>query len=345
MTDVEKAEAALAKAKREAAKKITQTQVDLNKFCIGKFAKNVHSYNFNTSINFVKIIDVIRYNDGKPMYGFDHKNLISETVNLSYSRVGYHVHKNDVKYMGPRCTGYYPLRKHYEKGVTIDVDNYRSYGYTTVERLADDKKSFYDGHKWYTFCSEQEYMEAVDIALESNELIKAKASKLKGDIKEYGELITFNEVDKKYLDEFLVKMKDGRINIKDYLHVAKASRQFIQFDSNNQLSELAQYRLTEKTGLELVIESGDDGTDYEPYTTRYVLSYVVIDWAKVLYTIRTKLDSVINTAVDLEKVMTVYNTDNWSVNYGGTYDVAFENAALYSTVLAEVNAVIKKHLK
>jgi len=48
---------------------------------------------------------------------------------------------------------------------------------------------------------------------------------------------------------------------------------------------------------------------------------------------------------DIEKLTSVYNTDNWNLEWFGSYDVTFGGAKLKSSTLKEINNVIKKHLK
>jgi len=50
-------------------------------------------------------------------------------------------------------------------------------------------------------------------------------------------------------------------------------------------------------------------------------------------TATNKLDSVQATAKELEAFKEVYNIDNWMVNWSGSYDVTFEGASLYKTIL------------
>lgn len=118
------------------------------------------------------------------------------------------------------------------------------------------------------------------------------------------------------------------------------------FNRDYSLGELAQYnRLGGDKGLNLSIEGGDDGTDYEPYVTRFYISNISIDWAYILYPIRTSLNCKVFDLVEkLSNIKEVYNVSNWECNYDtSTYDAKFTSAKLKKDILEKVNKTIKAH--
>ena len=347
MNAIEKAEAALSKAKKEAADKARADKVALNEFCLGKYVKRVDTHSNSCSISYIAIKDVVRFSDGRPMYGMDHSTLVAERLSVSFSTVGFVNHMGNIRYLGMNNRVRMPLKKHYNKETIIGRENRYHYGYVSIDDIIPSKESVYIDNHWYTFCSSDEFEEVRDLALAAN----AQGMK---DFKKFSDyddawlykkgLVDFNPGDRVLLENLLRKIDDGDVRLSDYIKIAKQTRSFMSF-TNSQLTELAQYSLTGELGLNLLIVGGNDGSDYEPYITKYVLESVSIDWKQVLYTIRGKLDSVLDTAADLEKVSAVYNPYNWNVSYDGTYDVSFGGAVLNSPTLAQVNAVIIKHLK
>jgi hypothetical protein len=333
----------LAAAEKAETSKKYNKQVELNKTCIGKAYKRISTGNYSTHINYVYVLDYVRYNDGRNMYGEDANHLISENLSISYGVGGYFLESGVLKYQGTNKRTHYPLKKHYEKGVVLEAltENHRGYFRPTQ---INENGSVYSDRDWYDECSVEEFNEVKEKIVAENKTTRENFKQYNTRKPYPNKLIEVTPLDIKLLSNLLQKVEDKKIDLKDYLYVAKKSADFIQF-SNNELSELTQYNLIGTRGIHNTIEGGDDGTDYEPYTTKYVLHHVSIDWEKVLYTIRTKLDSVVGTADELRKLSAVYNTNNWYVSYDGQYDVSFNSCTLDSRILSTVNSVIKKHLK
>ncbi len=147
------------------------------------------------------------------------------------------------------------------------------------------------------------------------------------------------------LTDLLTHATNTDIKLDDLLLAAGKVKKYNYFNGT-ELDELVQYHLTGENGLNISIMSGDDGTDYEPYVTRYYIDYINIDWKQILYPIRTKLESVLNTAAELEKYQAIYNIDNWYCDYDTlSYDAQFSKAGLNPSILMEVNNIIKHNLK
>ena len=151
------------------------------------------------------------------------------------------------------------------------------------------------------------------------------------------DLMEFKEIDK-YLKTNPIPVKE----IKSKYRTVIENR----FNHKHELESLVQYDLAGENGLYLNIVGGDDGTDYEPYVTRYDLEQVKIKWEEILYPIRLKLNCKVFELVEkLESLSSVYNTGNWQVNYSGSYDVNFTSANLNASGLIQINNLIKEHLK
>lgn len=330
---------------KEEAKEQTQIgikQAKINKFCIGKCFKSVASHAFSTTIRYKMVHDYIRYSDGSIMYGENSPTLAAENVQIDYSRTGYIQQMGSLMHMASNSRVHIPIKKHYAKGVTIEPSARHDYNYFRPEKL-NGNKDVYGEHHWWVECSLDEFVEVREKALEVNRTIAEEFKKYRNKKLNYERLIEVSSSEKKLLEELMNKIDNSKIQLKDYIRIAKQSAEFFQF-SNNQLDELGQYSLTGNKGVNNHIVSGDDGTDYEPYTTKYILDSVRIDWKLVLYSIRTKLDSVVATSEDLESLSAVYNLYNWDVHYDGAYDVSFNGCILNKTTLGQVNSIIKKHL-
>ncbi len=98
--------------------------------------------------------------------------------------------------------------------------------------------------------------------------------------------------------------------------------------------------------MNLEITGGNGGTDYEPYTTHYYISSISINWAQVLYPIRTLINGkVMDLVGKLESLRDVYNTSNWECRYDDSgYDASFEKAFLKPIPLEKVNKLIRENL-
>lgn len=151
------------------------------------------------------------------------------------------------------------------------------------------------------------------------------------------DLMEFKEIDK-YLKTNPIPVKEIKSKYRTVINN--------RFNHKYKLESLIQYDLAGETGLYLNIVGGDDGTDYEPYVTRYDLEQVKIKWEEILYPIRLKLNCKVFELVEkLEGLSSVYNTENWQVNYSGSYDVNFTSASLNASGLIQINNLIKEHLK
>jgi hypothetical protein len=151
------------------------------------------------------------------------------------------------------------------------------------------------------------------------------------------DLLEFKEIDK-YLKTNPIPIKEIKSKYRTVINN--------RFNHKYELESLVQYDLAGENGLYLNIVGGDDGTDYEPYFTRYDLESVNIKWEEILYPIRLKLNcGVFELAEKLKGLSSVYNTGNWRVNYSGSYDVEFISASLNARGLIQINNLIKEHLK
>lgn len=173
------------------------------------------------------------------------------------------------------------------------------------------------------------------------------AEYLRDDTKEFIPELTLTTI-KKLEDLFkhLDTNKDLKLNTLVKELSGKVAR-YNYFNADNQLAELCQYRIGGDKGLFLSIESGNGGTDYEPYTTHYYISNIKLDWAHILYPIRLQLScKVMDLVNQLENLTSVYNTDNWNCLYDSSgYDAVFSSAELQPQVLQKVNLLIFDNLK
>lgn len=334
-------ESKLAKAKQEEINKKRKNKEELNDYCVGKCFKHV-SHNWGTT--FIKYENIL----GKMKYSDD--GLVSEQVEVSFSTVGYVLEGKELKYLGPFKSARLPLKKHYSKGEVVQpAAKYHHSYFTPKSKNSDHDGNVYVSNEYHTYleCSVDEFNDVREIVLEQNKEAKKTFEKYVGIQKGYyaNNVLEVTVTDRKLLEDLLKKVQEGKVSLNDIVPFAKSKLEFYPYQ-NNQLTYFEQRKQEgDKTGMNLSIDSGDDGTDYEPYVTRYILRAINIDWKRVLYLIRHKLDSVIKTAEDLEKLTSVYNSDNWDLNWFGSYDVSFDGATLNKNILKEINGVIKKHLK
>jgi len=347
-TAVEKAQAALNKAKKKEADDKRDKQISINNYCIGKCFKRISSHDGHRYLDYYRVLDRIKYKDGTVMYGMDKSSLVAENVNLKFSIVGYSMNYGQLKYYGPNQRVHLPIRQHYKKGRTISPENKYNHGYITPTSVNVEKGTInITSGNIYIVCSEEEFIDAMETALAINEYAAKQIKPLMKDVENRYDPKLFNitQADNKLLETLLKKVDKKEVDLGKFITIAKLTRQFYSY-TNNELTDLTQSnQFGDSSGLNLDIVGTDGGSDYEPYVTGYRVDFVNIDWQKVLYKIRLKLDSVQATAKELEAFKEVYNTDNWSVNWFGSYDVTFGGAILYGTILKGVNQIIKSHIK
>ena len=326
--------------------------IALNKLLIGKSLKSIKTYNNSVYIKYINILDYVRYQDGGLMYGLDGK-LVSENIEISFSNIGWFLYSGRLAYKGVSNRIYFPAKKHYTKDTIIGPNNRYDFGYFTAKSTYRKKGKTYivdTNDTVYEFCDKQEVEFAKERAIHYNSIVRQDFLKLIND-KEYKNAIDPVNITPNIANS-LVKIL-GQYNVTDhktFKQVAKLANSlddFTTYDSKGNITELAQYEIdssTSKTGLHLEILGKDDGTDYEPYITHYVIENVSINWKQVLYNIRTKIDcTVAQLADELSHFSKVYDPSNWYCEYFGDYDVVFIKASLYQRILDEVNNIIRAH--
>jgi len=215
--------------------------------------------------------------------------------------------------------------------------------YSQYLRKGNEYDKYKEGYvlKGFVEVTEGEFMNFLQEYCDLHNTIGDKFSKYLGRIQEYSQMeLDFNEMTKFVEIEKLLKSGLTLPEVKQ-----KYMAQIINLFNKDEITELCQYDTVGNKVLSLKIVGGDDGTDYEPYTTRYDLESVCINWAEILYPIRLKLKcKVFDLVKKLENLKPVYNTDNWDVSYSGSYDVSFNHARLNQSTLNKVNELIKSHL-
>lgn len=236
----------------------------------------------------------------------------------------------------------YPILKTYitdtkENGFTIN-NSYR------VHEISKDSKSVRFSSNWYKEVSETEFNWAYSVCSEIADIYFDKFyPALDNSYPQVHESISYLEIEN--LVE-LNKLLANGMSIADIKRVAGRVKKYNHFDSRGLLAELCQYDTTGQNGLNLRIVGGNDGTDYEPYTTHYYVGSVNIDWPTILYPIRTTLKSVLDCAEALSNLSELYYPDNWEVKYdNSTYDAMFEYCKLRDYYLGLVNDTIKSFQK
>jgi hypothetical protein len=345
---------------KEEEQKKKQIKIDLNKSVIGKFYKRCSSYKYrdvvgNNTISYIRVIDYIRYSDGKIMYGEDSDNLSAEKFDIHYSPVGWK--------LVPDALNENIKRLAYTQGKNLVVLDTKKrynednasiggiYGITYFSPKKIDNGRVYDGHNWYEEVSLDEFYNAYNDALNFSEGFYHVVNKyFNNNYRETHESADIIEKLStgalKRISDLIEKIDTKETNLHQLINSLSGKVRKYNYFNGHKLDELAQYSLSGELGLNLDIVGGDDGTDYEPYTTKYIINSVNIDWKMILYPIRTKLKSVLDTEKQLEQLKDVYNPHYWDCNYNTNgYDAIFNNAKLMFRQLEEVNDVIKNNLK
>lgn len=159
-----------------------------------------------------------------------------------------------------------------------------------------------------------------------------------------GIISSFDEATLKAINEFV--KNNPSMDLDKFITIAKRESKESYFNGV-ELPELIQYSVHGDKALHLEICSGDAGTDYEPYVTHYYIKNIYIDWKAVLYPIRLKLScGVLELSEKLESIQSVYDVSSWICSYDdSSCDAYFNYAKLKDHPLAEVNEIIKKHVK
>lgn len=109
---------------------------------------------------------------------------------------------------------------------------------------------------------------------------------------------------------------------KDIVEKGGKVARYNYFNSHHELSEFKSYKANDwDKGIYATVQGGNGGTDYEPYTTHYIIESIQIDWKHVLYPIRLSLKCTVEEA---ENKLKELNLD-WDISYNTYgYDATFE---------------------
>lgn len=339
--EIKKAE--LEKTKKEEGLIIWKNQV---KSTIGKVYKSVSTAGYNNRIN-TNYIQYYKVYGIKEIKEVDNAYLGVHTMRIGCTPVGWTRKEGVLKYkVGINSlTKSIKPDKAYENGIVTgkvyDYDWLKIVGFCNGLPNANYLGGTFEECTLQEFNQVEEKLGKLSKEF-YDEMIPYVNSKYKFTEETEGMLSDIDEATIKRIDDVL---KDSNVDLKKLalLHSGKIAKW--NYFNGTTLPELAQYNKFGDKGLGLDIQSGDDGTDYEPYTTRYYIQSVSVDWNHILYPIRTKLKSVLETSKQLEKCKAIYNINNWECNFNTSfYDAYFENAKLNNTTLQKVNEIIKNNL-
>lgn len=360
IADLEKQKQQLEKDKLNS---IRDKKIAVNRAVVGKYFKLCSSYKYrervgNNHITYVKVVDHVRYNDGKIMYGEDSDHLVAEFLKIDYSPVGWKLiqvgNTSRLAFVSGTNSLCMDLKKHYKEGISTIGSRY-DYSYFYPKEWWPETKTVVDSSdNRYIECSKEEFYDAYNEVLNYANGFYHTAHKYF----KTGQYITENthaseEMVADITPAMIQRVSDliahtdatGITLNKMALELAGRVQKFNYFNGTK-LDELAQYSLRGRLGLNLTILPGDDGTDYEPYVTKYYIESIGLDWKNILYPIRIKLKSVMATVAQLEDLKDVYNVHNWDCVFNtSTHDATFTHAKLQWRVLEQVNEVIKNNLK
>lgn len=353
MSKVKELERQLAEAKKEEATKGVKEWENKVRGIIGKYYKRVRCLGYNNKVNtnhlsYVKIRGLSEISKEK-----DVANVVIQPMYLAITPVGWTRREGKLRYKNN--VNSFRTSRIVERDVSKGIESGKMYQYdrTNVYSIDDHcvQLGYSRGESWIE-CSKEEFEEVEKL---SNELSLDFYNKLIPYCETYENKEPFTIETEQMIpniDEAALKRIDDLIssNVDINLLINTLSGKVAKYNYFNGtiLSELAQYNMTgPEKGLNLDIQPGNEGTDYEPYTTRYDLIGVSIDWCHILYPIRTKLSCGIHELAEkLSKLSSVYNRNNWECSYDTrSYDAVFSHAKLLPAPLAEVNALINKNIK
>ncbi len=207
--------------------------------------------------------------------------------------------------------------------VWVDNDSKFNVGYTGV---------WFEHNQYPTEVTEEEFKKVkLEIILFHNEFKRNFNTKFK-DLNIDTVLTAYN---------FINKLQLSNEDIKNLYKRKIETTDFYPF-VNNQVSQIilrdskrwCKFNVTGTTG----------NSDYEPYTTGYVLTNFSFDWKEFLYPIRDSLISVKSTAEQLQNIRIYLN--DWTVDYdNGSYDAYFNHIELSNSIIDEINEIIKSNFK
>jgi hypothetical protein len=233
----------------------------------------------------------------------------------------------------------------------LTIGKEHSYNHTRVKAVHQGIPEFEYDSSYYELCSEDEFYRAFELAIEASEIFFEKMSVLfdKKPLIDHDRVGILKQIQSTDLTKLtdLLKEVDKGVSLASLLHAGGKVGRYNYFNSNYELTELVQYDQHGGKGLNLDIQGGDGGTDYEPYTTHYYINQVRLDWLHILYPIRLALKSKVHeVAKELDSIPGIHEPGNWICNYDdSSYDATFYSAAMGKDLLQRVNVVIKKHLK
>lgn len=338
--------AQLEKTKKEEELIVWKSKV---KSTIGKVYKDVSTAGYNNKVN----TNYITY---YKVYGIREIDKVNEarlgvhTMKIGCTPVGWTRKEGSLKYkvgVNSLSKGIKP-DKNYENGIV--TGNTYTHDWLEIQGFYNNSNVPVPRYSGGNFeeCSLQEFYQVEEklgkLSKEFyDEMIPYVNSKYKFTEETEGMLPDIDEATIKRIDDVL---QQSGVDLKKLATLYSGKIAKWNYFNGTTLPELAQYNQFGDKGLSLNIKAGDDGTDYEPYTTRYYIQSVSIDWNHILYPIRTKLKSVLETTKQLENCKEVYYKSNWECNYdSSTYDVYFQNAKLNSETLKKINEIIKSNLK
>ncbi len=326
------------------------------KTCIGKYYKKQSALGYKDSVT-TNRINYILVRGIKEVKLSEEATLVVKAINIAFSPVGWTRKTGKLSYENPINT--VQLFKN-QISLNEEIGFGKEYSNELFNLVGDIKDNYImSGYNrriidfWYE-CTKAEYIMAENICNEWSKKFYKEASKLWIDNqKNYCHKMSteetegiFSDIDSATIKRIDDLLSQTNINFKDLKNIYSGKISKWNYFNNTTLPELAQYTLHGDKGLSLEIKGGDDESDYEPYITKYLITFININWEDVLYPIRTKLVSVLDTAKQLRNCKKIYNVSNWNCNYDtSTYDAQFRSAKLDSNCLKLVNDIIFKNLK
>lgn len=352
MSKIQELEKQLAEARAAEANAGIEEWTEQVKTVIGKYYKRVVclGYGDKVNTNYLHYVKILGLSD-KPKIKKE-ASLVIYPMNLAITPVGWTRKEGKLSYKN--TVNKFQTTKVTKRDYTKQIENGKLYEYarTNIYSIEDGciQLGYSRGDSWKE-CTQEEFE---DVERLSNQLCKEFYDKLipycvtKNNYKpftlETEQMIpNIDEAALKRIDDLISSKTD--INLLINTLAGKVAR--YNYFNGTILPELAQYHISGNGGMLLNIYGGDDGTDYEPYVTRYYIGRVNIDWPHILYPIRTKLScGVHELAEKLSDIKEVYNPSSWLCSYNSRgYDAVFEHAKLLPGPLAKVNAVINANIK
>lgn len=312
------------------------------KLCIGKYFKLEQTWH-RTTAKSTSYIHVLGLSEPQKDYWKGHLDVDRIEIQIDKSR--WQIVDGEIVFQNARSKMSAAVRnRSYDLGRAMNGVNKIKPEWVRCDEKSGKVTIAYTSSTWYQECSKEEFESVVNATNKACEAFNSTFEKELNNSTPPAQQFTVVEL--KAISDLVAKLDSG-ITLGQLTRVAKKVAKYNYFDKSNQLPELIQYELNGDKGLNLDIRGGDDGTDYEPYTTHYYISKIDINWATILYPIRTLINGkVMDLVSKLEDLKKVYYTSSWECQFDTSgYDASFEKAYLKPRILEQVNSLIKEHLK